>query len=162
MNMRRVVPVLVATLFTVWGLTALPAEAQSYTPERYVELLRSDIRTAKVEILTEALDLSNTDAEAFWPIYREYETELSKLGDRRLNEVKRFAENYGSLTPEQVDGFAKEWFSLRNDRLKLRKKYFKRVSKATSSLVAARFVQIDDVIATLIDLQVAAELPLIE
>ena len=107
-------------------------------------------------------DLSNTDAEAFWPIHREYETELSKLGDRRLNEVKRFAENYGSLTPEQVDGFAKEWFSLRNDRLKLRKKYFKRVSKATSSLVAARFVQIDDVIATLIDLQVAAELPLIE
>ena len=67
----------IALVLTVWGLAALPLMAQSYTPERYFELLRSDVRTAKVEILTEALDLSDAEAAAFWPVYREYETELS-------------------------------------------------------------------------------------
>jgi hypothetical protein len=41
-------------------------------------------------------------------------------------------------------------------------KDFKRVSKATSSLVAARIIQVENLIGMLIDLQVAAELPLVE
>lgn len=152
----------IVCLLSAFVLTALPVAAQSVAPERYLELLRSDVRTVKVEILTEALALSDADAEVFWPIYREYETELAGLGDRRLAAVKKFAESYGSITPEQADEFAKLWFSLREDRLKLRKKYFKRVSRATSSLVAAQFTQVDNLIGILIDLQLAAELPLIE
>ena len=141
---------------------ALPASAQSPTPEAYLELLRSDVRTAKVEILTEALALTTPQGEAFWPIYREYDTELAKLGDRRVAMIKGFAETYGSITDEQATLFAKDWFALHGDRLKLRKNYFGKVSKAVSPLVAAQFIQLENVIGMLIDIQVAAELPLME
>ena len=38
--------------------------------ERLIELMRSDLRTEKVAILTESMAFSEDDAEVFWPIYR--------------------------------------------------------------------------------------------
>ena len=149
------------TILLVAGVGS-PSSAQSTTPEAYLELLRSDVRTAKVEILTEALALSGPQGEAFWPVYREYDTELAKLGDRRIAMIKAFAETYGSITDEQATQFAKDWFALHSDRLKLRKSYFNKVSKAVSPLIAAQFIQVENVIGMLIDIQVAAELPLME
>ena len=149
------------TILLVAGV-ASPSSAQSQTPEAYLELLRSDVRTSKVEILTEALALSGPQGAAFWPIYREYDTALATLVDRKIAMIKAFAETYGSITDEQATLFAKDWFALHSDRLKLRKKYFNKVSKAVSPLVAAQFIQLENVIGMLIDIQVAAELPLME
>jgi len=141
--------------------TVVPMLAQS-APEKYLELLRSDVRAEKVAILTEALDLPQAQADAFWPLYREYDAELSALGDRRVVMVKSFAEKYGTLTDADADTFAKEWFSLQSDRQKLRQKYYGKIAKATSSLVAARFLQVENTLGMLIDLNIAAELPLLE
>ncbi len=143
------------------SLLALPAFAQA-TPETYLELLRSDVRTARVEILTEALELSDTEGSAFWPIFREYDTGLMELGDRRVALIKSFVASYASATDEQISSFAKESFALQSDRLKLRKKYHGKVSKAVSPKVAARFIQVENVLGMMIDIQVAAELPLVE
>ena len=150
-----------AVILLVAG-AAPPSSAQSQAPEAYLELLRSDIRTSKVEILTEALALSEPQGKAFWPIYREYDTALATLGDRKVAMIKAFAESYGSTTDEQATLFAKDWFALQSDRLKLRKSYFNKISKAVSPLVAAQFIQVENVIGMLIDIQVAAELPLME
>ncbi len=144
------------------GALALPAVAQGAAPEKYLELLRSDLRTGKVEIMTDALDLPQAQADAFWPLYREYETELSALGDRRVSMVKRFAEKYGTMTDADAATFAKDWFALHRDRLKLREKYYAKVAKAISSMVAARFIQVENTLGMLLDLQIAAELPLLE
>ncbi len=162
MRLQRFVCFGVLTTAMTVLLVAPPSSAQSPTPEAYMELLRSDVRTSKVEILTEALALSEPQGEAFWPIYREYGTELAKLGDRRIAMIKAFAETYGSTTDEQATLFANDWFALHSDRLKLRKNYFNKVSKAVSPLVAAQFIQLENVIGMLIDIQVAAELPLLE
>jgi hypothetical protein len=142
-------------------LALLPVSAQE-TPEKYLELLRTDVRSQKVAVLTEALDLPQAQADVFWPIYREYDKELQGLGDRRVTLVKRFAEKYGTLTDADADGFVKEWFDLQNDRTKLRQKYYGKISKATSSLVAARFLQVENTLEMLIDLNIAAELPLLK
>ena len=138
------------------------AIAQGSTPEAYLELLRSDVRTSKVEFLTGALNLPEQEAAAVWPIFREYDPEPSKLGDRRVATVKAFAKTYGTATNEQASLFAKDWFALRSDRLKLRQSCSDKVAKAVSPLAAARFTQVENVIGMLIDIQAAAELPLME
>jgi len=147
------------------GLAALAASgrpALAQTPEKYLELLRSDVRAAKVEILTEALDLSNKDADAFWPIYRAYDAELATVGDRRVALIKKFAATYGTTTEEAAAAFAKEWFGIQDDRAALRRKYYGKVAKATSNIIAARFIQVEHLVGMLIDIQIAAELPLVQ
>ena len=152
----------IAIRFAACAALAVPALAEEGTPDKYLELLRSDLRAGKVEILTEALELTDPQAAAFWPIYRQYDAELAALGDRRVALVKRFAEKYGTMSNEDAGLFAKDWFALQKDRLKLREKYFGKIAKATNNLVAARFGQVENVLGMLIDLQIAVELPLME
>jgi len=152
-------------LAAIIGLAALAASgspALAQTPEKYLELLRSDVRAGKVEVLTEALDLSQKDADAFWPIYRAYDAELATLGDRRVALIKKFAATFGSTTDDDAAAFAKEWFGIQDDRNALRRKYFGKVAKATSSITAARFIQVENLVGMLIDIQIAAELPLVQ
>jgi hypothetical protein len=152
-------------LAAILGLGALAASgrpALAQTPEKYLELLRSDVRATKVEILTDALELSNKDADAFWPIYRAYDAELATIGDRRVALIKKFAATYGTTTEDAAAAFAREWFGIQDDRAALRRKYFGKVAKATSSIIAARFIQVENLVGMLIDIQIAAELPLVQ
>ena len=161
MNVMRIVVLSVVGVLALTVASGGAVVAQE-TPEKYMELLRSDVRTAKTGIMTEGLELSSEEADLFWPLYRAYSTELSALGDRRVALIKQYVERWGSIDAAGAETFAAEWFSLQTGRLKLLKSYHKKVSKATSPLVAASFVQIESLIGKLIDLQIAAELPLME
>lgn len=65
--------------------------AVGYAQEAYIELLRSDIRAKKVAIITEVMQFADAQARAFWPVYREYDLELSKIGDARVELIKDYA-----------------------------------------------------------------------
>ena len=139
----------------------------TYTPafgqiDSYVELLRSDIRTQKQAVLAEVMQFSDEQAAVFWPIYREYDLELSKIGDQRLALIKDFAANYETMTDEKAKEIADRSFKLEEDRVKLRRKYFETVQKGLDPIIAAKFVQVERAIDALIDVQLAAELPLMK
>ncbi len=130
--------------------------------EQYLELMREDVKTQKVAIVTEAMQMTDDQSSVFWPIYREYDLELSKLVDRRLAIIKDFADNYGMMTDETAKKIADDSFKLREDRLKLQKKYYKRAEKELGAVMAARWMQTERIVENLIDLQLAANLPLIQ
>jgi len=130
--------------------------------EQYLELMREDVKTQKLAIVTEALQMTDDQSSVFWPIYREYDLELSKLGDRRLAIIKIFSYNYEMMTDETAKTIADDSFKLRGDRLKLQKNYYKKVEKELGAVMAARWMQTERIIENLIDLQLAANLPLIQ
>jgi actin-related protein len=130
--------------------------------DAYVELLKSDVRTQKVAIISKALQFTNEESSAFWPVHREYELELSKIIDDRIELIKDYAQNYDNLTNEKAKEIAGKVFDLEKRRTKLKKKYFKKFEKALSAVIAAKFVQVENQINLLIDLQIASELPLIK
>ena len=53
-----------------------------------IELLRSDIRTQKVALITDRMQFTNQEADAFWPMYRKYEVELAAINDRKISLLK--------------------------------------------------------------------------
>lgn len=135
---------------------AAPVAAQ----EQYLELLRQDVRTEKVAILTEAMNFTDAEGEAFWPIYREYDLENSKLYDGLIVLIKDYAANYESMTEEKAKELVKASFKFQDDELKLRKKYHGKFEKALSAIRAAQFSQIENRISLLIRLQISAQLPI--
>ncbi len=144
---------LVALLMAV----ATAARAQA----NLMELVRSDIRAEAQTIMTATMQLSNDDAEKFWPVYREYELERSKWGDQRLAMIKSYAEQYESMTDETARQLADQWFKLQDNRLKLWKDFYKKIEMEVSASVAARFIQIENQLNMILDIQIAQELPLI-
>lgn len=159
--MKKLLTVLVVLL-----ALSLPTFAQT-TEESgdlngFIELLRSDLRTEKVALLTEEMGLTEAQAEAFWPLQRAYEADLAPILDRRVAAIKSYAEQWGSLTDDSADALMKEMFSILKDRENLREATYKKMKKAVGALVAARFIQIENAVQNLVDLQISAELPILE
>ncbi len=96
--------------FAFWALAltvvlvALPAMAQEepMTEEEIIELVRSNIQKDKVAIIGAAMDFSAEEAGKFWPIYKGYETELTKVSDQRVALIKDFAANFESMTWDRL------------------------------------------------------------
>jgi hypothetical protein len=158
-NRRRTAAIL--TLSALVVAAALPVAAQEPDVDSYLELLRSDIKTEKVAVMTEAMALTTEQSEAFWPLYREFQTELAKIGDKRIALIKNYAENFDTMTAEKASEIAKEWFDQQNKRLKLLKKYHGKVAKAVGPVEAVRFMQVENTLQQLIDVQLSANMPLI-
>ena len=138
------------------------ASGLGYAQEAYIELLRSDVKTQKVAIITEVMQFTNEEAEVFWPVYREYDFEQTKLGDARIELIKDYAENYETMTDQKAKEMVDGALTLQGKRIKLKKKYFKKFDKVLPSKTVAKFFQLENQINLLIDLQIASELPFIK
>ena len=162
--------VIVASVGLLAGRSVLAAEQPVAGADfdalfrNYIEALRSDVKSGKVEIYSRVMQLNGSEAKVFWPIYQQYETELFALGDRRLALIKKFAEGYSKQTLDDPTAktLTKEWLGLQEDRLKLWKKYQKRIEKTLNATRAAQFLQIENRINALIDLMIASEIPVID
>ncbi len=132
----------------------------SLAQDRYLELVRSDLKAQKVALITEAMDFTDEQAGIFWPIYREYDFELTKLGDRKINLIKDYAANFENMTDEKAKELVETAFDIDSDLLKLKKKYFKEFSAALPTTTAARYMQVENQIQLLLNLKIASEVPL--
>ena len=129
--------------------------------DNVMELVRSDLRTQARALVTEAMALPDSQAQKFWPIYGEYERERALWTDRRMALIKNYAAQFETLTEQQAKTLADDWFDLQEGRLDLWEKYYKRVAKALSPSIAARFIQVENQVNLIMDVQVASEIPLV-
>jgi hypothetical protein len=143
-------------------LVIATAGAALYAQESYLELLRSDIRTQKVALITDAMELTDAQSAVFWPIYRKYDSELTTLNDKRIAIIKDYAQNYDRMTAAKADELTKQTFAFFENRIKLQKKYTKEISKALSPLLSGKFMQIERAINTMMDFQIQSEIPLVK
>lgn len=155
------------SLSTLRAQDSQPARSDDAKPDpgnlrAFVELARSDIRTQKSLIIAENIDFTADEAVEFWPVHREYDLELNKLLDRRLELITRYASQYRSMTDKDASRLATDVFGLEEKRTDLKRKYFKKFTKVVAARKAARFFQIENQINMALDLQVAAALPLIK
>jgi len=136
-----------------------PSETASLNLTAYAELLRSDVRAEKVAILVEVMGFSEAEDKAFWPLYREYDAEISKLGDERVALIADYAAHYDALTDAVADQLAVKALDLEVRRQAVRAKYFQRIKGALSPRTALRFLQVEHQLQLIIDLQISASLP---
>ena len=139
---------------------AAAADTREANLRAYVELLRSDLRAQKVAVITEVMEFTEAEDAKFWPVYREYETELAKINDDRMALIKEYAVTYDALTDATADRLALRALDLEARRQTLTKTYYERFKSVLSPKTAARFLQVEHQILLLLDLQIAASLPI--
>jgi hypothetical protein len=127
----------------------------------YLQLLRSDVNSLKVDLVNSIMKLSAADAKKFWPIYRDYENELGKLAVDRAELVAEFVQSHkdGSFGNAKANDIAKRWFKSQRARLDLLEKYHGKIEKALTPVQAGQFLQIENQIGLFIDVTIASEMP---
>lgn len=153
---------LIALLILGMAGSAVVAQetSQAANQEAYLELLKSDLRTQKVAVITEAMQMTDADSAVFWPIYRKYDAELLALNDERIAVIKDFAQNFDTITAAKAEELTNRTFAFFENRLKLQKKYHKEFAKALNPILAAKYMQIERQINTLMDFQIQSQIPI--
>ena len=152
------------TIATLLVLAASPSAAQQPTPQEldeYIELVRLDVRQQRAEIMGESMRLSASEASNFWPIYEQYETAYTTLGNAKLQLIADYANAFDTMTDEVADELVDRLFTLTDDEQALLREYHGKMASAVGGAVAARFVQVERRIRNLLDLRLAAEIPLL-
>jgi hypothetical protein len=139
-----------------------PARSKELNTQAYIQLLRRDLRANRELIVKEAMQLNEQQSGVFWPIYKEYVAEQTKLGDEKLAIVTDYAEHFLTMTNEQADALAQRVMQLDEKRMALREKYYGIMKKSLPAIVVVRFFQVESQLQLIIDLQIASNLPIIE
>ncbi|MFZ0886469.1 MAG: hypothetical protein WAN14_23910 [Candidatus Acidiferrales bacterium] len=140
--------------------TAL-TDAQKQNIKAYVELMRADVRDQKSEIMGSMMQLNIDDSAKFWPIYSEYDAELTKVNDLRVHNITEYSENYTQMTDAKADELVQKTLDYQKQRSELLAKYYGRMKDALGAVTAARFLMVEHQLLLLIDLQIASSLPIV-
>jgi len=149
MNYFMALTILITLLIFSTGLAA---------QDKILELVRADVRAEKTALIRDGMDLTDKESSVFWPLYREYEFELSKVYDSRLALIKDYVAHYDKMTDEKARELIKKSFALEEKRVALKKKFYPRFEKALSSKTAAKFFYFEKQLDLLIDLKISSEL----
>jgi Spy/CpxP family protein refolding chaperone len=167
--MKSAKALLIGALLAVPMVTAAvaPTQDQNFNTREqnfraYAKLLRTDLKTQRKEIISELMQFDDQDAAQFWPIFEQYDQELTKIGDARLELIVEYARHYQNLTDDQADALISKAFELEVQRAQLKKKYFDKMKVGLSATQATRFFLIENQIQHIIDLQISSELPVTE
>ncbi len=128
----------------------------------YTELLRADVAARRVAIITEIMQFNDSEAATFWPLFRDYDYELSKFRDVRVQLITDYIKNYDEITNEKADELMSAALALEAQRAELKKKHFDIMKKALSARTAARFFQVENQMQQVVDLQISANLPALQ
>jgi hypothetical protein len=147
----------------LFGVQAVLAERETRSGylESYIELLRSDLRTQKAALIANNMYFTKDEAAAFWPVYRDYEFELSKANDARIAVLRDYARHYDTMDDEGAGELTRRWFDAEHQRMKVGRRYVDEFSDALPGKTVARFFQVERRIDLLIDVQIASDLPLV-
>jgi hypothetical protein len=157
-----------AVLFLSCGISAQekqlqdPAQSKERNTLAYIQLLRADLNASKRTLIKESMQLDENQAADFWPIYNQYDVEQTKLGDQKLVLIQDYAHDFLTMTDAKADQLAHRAMEIDDQRLALRRKYYDLLKKALPTVLVVRFFQLENQIQSIVDLQIAANLPIIE
>src|SRR5215472_14090270 len=159
-------PTLVAQTETQTEKSPAKTAAAAQTPEElntreYIVLLRKDVNAEKAKFLGSVMQLDAEDAAKFWPIYRDFEAELNKVNDLRVTNMREYARTYAAMSDAKADELIQNAMAYQKQRDELLAKYYTRVKEQLGAITAARFVQVEGQLLSLIDLKIDSSLPVV-
>ena len=159
--MRRATFVLAAiAILAVLG-TPRAAQAQAADPWTALQQVMADLKADRQAVVAANLPLSEGEARAFWPVYKEYRGEVEKIGQRVASLIAAYAANFETMTDTKADAFFKDSLAIDRDRVSVREKYVPKVRAVLPAQKAARFFQIENKLDAIVNVTLASEIPLV-
>ena len=143
------------------GIAPMSARSQD-KPANNLEIVHEKLKADKKLIVSKYMELTESEAKSFWPVYEDYQKDLQKFHERLGALLKSYAADYRgkSLTDEKAKKLLDEWIALEQDEVKQRSAFIPKVTKALPAKKAARYLQIENEYRMLLRYDLAATVPL--
>ena len=143
-------------------LVVLALAAPLFAQSGEIALTRQVIQTERQALVTAAMELTEQEGAAFWPLYREYREAMAKVGDRGQALIVDYAAKYATLTDADAQVMLDEMLAIDQDALKVRKDYVKKFGKILPAKRVARFFQLENKMDAVIKADLAEQIPLVK
>ncbi len=155
--------ILVALLMSaVFGLAPV-AWAQD-KPADNMQILRDKLRADKKLVVATNMDLTETEAKGFWPIYDEYQKDLDKINQRIAKLLDSYADDFRkkSLTDEKARKLIEEAVAIDKAEADLKTSFAPKLSKVLPIRKVIRYLQIENKIRAVVKYDLASGVPLVK
>ena len=131
-------------------------------PASNLEIVHEKLKADKKLIVAKYMELTEGEAQKFWPVYDAYQQDLQRSNERIAKLLESYAADYkaNSFTDEKAKKLLDEWIALEKDEGQRRTAFAPKVMNALPPKKAARYLQIENEYRTLLRYQIAASVPL--
>jgi len=126
-----------------------------------IQLLRSDLQSAKNQVIADTMKFTDQESAVFWPVYRDYAHDQTVIADERLKVITDYAHHIDKMDDSTAKDLSQRMFDIEAKVTNLQQQYWPRFEKAIGARRAAKFFQVDNRLSLMIDVQLASEVPLI-
>ena len=159
--MRHTLRNLIAFASALACLVGGAAVAQD-KPADNMDALREQLRNDKRAVVASVLDLSESEGQAFWPVYNAYQSDMVAHYDRLLKLLDTYTKSYDAMTDEMATSLLKQYLGLERDHVALLTSYLPRFSKVLPPRKVARLYQIENKARALVNYELARGIPLVK
>jgi hypothetical protein len=158
-NRKTALVVILAAGLIAFG--AMPAVAQD-KPANNMQILLEKIRADKKLLVAANVELTESEAKVFWPLYEEYQNELFLLRKRTGKLINDYAKAFKDMSDEKAKRLLDESINIESLGLKLRKAYLPKFRQILPEKKAARYFQIENKVQAALYQELAAQIPLVQ
>jgi len=130
-------------------------------PADNMEIVKEKIKSDKKLLVATNMQLTESEATAFWPIYESYQAELGKLRDREIKLIEKFAASYETMSDDVAKKLLDDSLSIDSDHQKLRQSYLAKFRGVLPDAKVARYYQIESKIDAVLEYELAKRIPLV-
>ena len=132
-------------------------------PADNMQILREKITADKKLVVALNMELTESEAKDFWPIYDQYQKDLQGLNKRIVSVLESYADDFRrkSLTDDKAKKLIDEAMAIDQAEANLKSKYAPSLSKALPVRKVARYLQIENKIRAVVRYDIASGVPLI-
>src|SRR6266850_5417966 len=151
-----------AIVIMLFGFT--PVRAAQDKPADNMQILRDKIKADKKLAVATNMELTESEAKDFWPIYDQYQRDLQKINQRIANVLEGYAADFRgkSLTDEKAKKLIEEAVAIEQAEANLKSTYAPKLSKVLPVKKVARYLQIENKIRAVVKYDLAQGVPLVK
>lgn len=145
-------------------LSFAPVHSAQDKPADNMEILRQKIKADKKLVVASNMELTESEAKGFWPIYDAYQKDLSKINRRIVALLESYAADARnkSLTDDKAKKLIDEALSIEQAEAGLKSSYAPKLGKVLPVKKVARYLQIENKIRAVIKYDLAQGVPLVQ
>jgi len=158
-NIKTIFTLAVAAAITIFVVSpALPQDK----PADNMQILLEKIRADKRLLVAANMELTESEAKAFWPVYDNYQDELFLLRSRTARLIKDYGDSFKDMNNEKARALLDESITIESLGLKLRQAYLPKFRKVLPEKKATRYYQIENKIQAMLNYELAKGIPLVQ
>ena len=140
----------------------LPALTQGKLDDD-MQILLEKIKVDKKLLVEANMELTESEAKGFWPVYEQYQKDLAAINQRILNLIESYAADYreSTLTDEKAKKLVDELIAIEQAEAGLKTSSVPKLRKVLPEKKVARYLQIENKIRAAVKYELAAQVPLV-